>query len=166
VPLDGSAASAVWKTPENESSIAGSADGSMVAFVRGRNDLFVRWLVNGRETHIARHDKNITGVGWSPDGAHIVFTAGGETIRHEQTPAYSGTKIIYTINENVPGKTFVVPVPAPAARAGVGPRANETTSGTARASGGGAPLALENVRPMALPAGGGSARPARSTSQP
>src|SRR5262249_26027484 len=40
---------------------------------------------------------------------HIVFTAGGETIRHEQTPAYSGTKIIYTINENVPGQTFVVP---------------------------------------------------------
>src|SRR5215510_11316166 len=52
-PIDGSAASAVWKTPENESSIAGSPDGTMVAFVRGRNDLFVRWLTNGRETHVA-----------------------------------------------------------------------------------------------------------------
>jgi dipeptidyl aminopeptidase/acylaminoacyl peptidase len=109
VPIDGSAAAAVWKTVDNESNIAGSPDGTAVAFVRGRNDLFVRWLANGRETHIARHDQNITSVGWSPDAAHIVFTAGGETIRHEQTPPYSGTKIIYTINENVPGQTFVVP---------------------------------------------------------
>jgi len=109
VPLDGSAASAAWTTPENESNVAGSPDGTMVAFVRGRNDLFVRWLANGRETHILRHDNNVSGVGWSPDGTHIVFTGGGETIRHEQTPSYSGSKIVYTINENVPGQTFIVP---------------------------------------------------------
>jgi dipeptidyl aminopeptidase/acylaminoacyl peptidase len=109
VPIDGSAASAVWTTPENESNVAGSPDGTTVAFVRGNKDLFVRWLANGRETHVARQEKNISGVGWSPDGGHIVFIAGGDTIRHEQTPAYSGTKIVYTINENVPGQTFVVP---------------------------------------------------------
>jgi len=109
VPIDGSAASAVWTTPQQESGIVASPDGTHVAFVRGRNDIFVRWLTNGRETHILRHDKNVSGLSWAPDGTHIVFTGGGDTIRHEQTPVYSGTKIIYTINENVPGQTFVVP---------------------------------------------------------
>jgi dipeptidyl aminopeptidase/acylaminoacyl peptidase len=109
VPIDGSAASAVWTTPQQESGIVASPDGTHVAFVRGRHDIFVRWLTNGRETHILRHDKNVGGLSWAPDGTHIVFTGGGDTIRHEQTPAYSGTKIIYTINENVPGQTFVVP---------------------------------------------------------
>src|SRR5215510_10527091 len=71
VPLDGSAASAAWTTPENESNVAGSPDGTMVAFVRGRDDLFVRWLANGRETHVARAEKAVSGVGWSPDGAHV-----------------------------------------------------------------------------------------------
>ena len=43
-------------------------------------------------------------VGWSPDGLPLVFTRGAHTIRHEQTPAYSGAKIIYTVTENVPGR--------------------------------------------------------------
>jgi dipeptidyl aminopeptidase/acylaminoacyl peptidase len=150
VPIDGSAASAVWTTPQQESGIVASPDGTHVAFVRGRNDIFVRWLANGRETHILRHDKNIGGLSWAPDGAHIVFTGGGDTIRHEQTPPYSGTKIIYTINENVPGQTFVVPVAAPAARAG-----SESSSRAARASGGGAPLAMKKVTATTLAAGSG-----------
>ena len=39
-----------------------------------------------------------------------MFTDNNRTIRHEQTPAYSGSKIIYTITENVPGETDVVNV--------------------------------------------------------
>jgi dipeptidyl aminopeptidase/acylaminoacyl peptidase len=109
VPIDGSAASAVWTTPQQESGIVASPDGTHVAFVRGRNDIFVRWLAKGRETHILHHDKNVGGLSWAPDGTRIVFTGGGDAIRHEQAPAYSGTKIVYTINENVPGQTFVVP---------------------------------------------------------
>ena len=44
-----------------------------------------------------------------PTDSPLVFTSGPRTIRHEQTPSYSGTKIIYTINENVPGDTMVIP---------------------------------------------------------
>jgi dipeptidyl aminopeptidase/acylaminoacyl peptidase len=131
VPIDGSAATAVWTTPQIESNVTPSPDGAKVAFVRaaagassqaspagggrgrggaGGNELWVRSLADGRETLVARgDDKSIGGVSWSPDGTHVLFTEGAHTIRHEQTPAYSGSKIIYTITENVPGDTMVVP---------------------------------------------------------
>jgi dipeptidyl aminopeptidase/acylaminoacyl peptidase len=157
VPIDGSAASAVWTTPAFESNIVPSPDGSRVAFVRpiagrapsssgagqtasspvasgfsrtasspvasgfsrtsagrggpgGGSELWTRTLADGKETLVVRADDNpISGLTWSPDGQSLVFTYGGSTIRHEQTPQYSGSKIIYTISENVPGQTHVVP---------------------------------------------------------
>src|SRR5262245_50495570 len=132
VPIDGSAASAVWTTPQPEFNIVPSPDGAKVAFVRnasnsqpqeggqrGRGglggggagastELWVRTLADGKESRVLAQP-GIGGVGWSPDGQNLIFTSGGSAIRHEQTPAYSGAKIIYTINENVPGQTFVVP---------------------------------------------------------
>jgi len=107
VPVDGSPAAPVWTTPPQEQSFAASPDRTRVAFVRDLNDLFTRSIVDDRETKIAT-ENGITAISWSPDGQWIVFTAGARTIRHEQTPDYSGSKIIYTINENVPGRTFVV----------------------------------------------------------
>jgi dipeptidyl aminopeptidase/acylaminoacyl peptidase len=135
VPLDGSAASAVWTTPAFESSIVPSPDGSRVAFVRpvgntvqaapagggrgrggrggggsGASELWTRSLEDGKEALVLRSDDAAIGVvSWSPDGRSLLYTTGGGTIRHEQTPAYSGSKIIYTISENVPGQTSVVP---------------------------------------------------------
>jgi dipeptidyl aminopeptidase/acylaminoacyl peptidase len=130
VPIDGSAASAMWSTPQTETNITPSPDGTRVAFVRstdaanvatvapgrggrgGRGgaggDLWIRTLADGRETRVATESSGIGGVSWSPDGAHLVFTVGASAIRHEQTPEYSGSKIIYTITENVPGRTHVV----------------------------------------------------------
>jgi dipeptidyl aminopeptidase/acylaminoacyl peptidase len=128
VPIDGSAASAIWTTPLTESNVTPSPDGTRVAFVRsasapatsqpggrgGRGgqggaatEIWIRSLADAQESRVAAQ-AGIGGIGWSPDGQHLVFTAGGSAIRHEQTPGYSGAKIIYTINENVPGRTFVV----------------------------------------------------------
>jgi dipeptidyl aminopeptidase/acylaminoacyl peptidase len=76
----------------------------------GPSELWVRTAAGGQEKRLVSQDSGIGGVGWSPDGAYIVFTVGAGTIRHEQTPQYSGTKIIYTITENVPGRTMVIPV--------------------------------------------------------
>jgi dipeptidyl aminopeptidase/acylaminoacyl peptidase len=156
VPIDGSAAAAVWTTPQQELSIAPSPDVSRVAFVRpmnpntapspagtggrgrcaatGGSELWTRSFTDGRESLVVRADDTMmSSVSWSPDGQALVYTYGGSTIRHEQTPQYSGTKIIYTISENVPGKTMVVPAP----------------------SGAGAPLAQEKVAPKELAGGGG-----------
>ena len=40
----------------------------------------------------------------------MLFTSGGGPIRHEQTPPYSGAKMIYPITENTPGQTYAVPL--------------------------------------------------------
>ncbi|HJZ77467.1 MAG TPA: prolyl oligopeptidase family serine peptidase [Vicinamibacterales bacterium] len=131
VPIDGSAASAVWTTPAVESAIVPSPDGKRVAFVRsapgstpatasggggrgrggaGGSELFVRSLADGRENLVVRADRHPIGaLSWSPDGQTIVFNDLNPPIRHEQTPDYSGVKIIYTITENVPGETSAVP---------------------------------------------------------
>jgi dipeptidyl aminopeptidase/acylaminoacyl peptidase len=129
VAVTGGAPSAVWTTPQAESNITLSPDGKSVAFVRGAagaagapagrgnrggagggGDLFVRSLVDGAEHKVIGADnKSIGGIGWTPDGSHLIAAVGNSTIRHEQTPAYSGSKIIYTISENVPGETIVVP---------------------------------------------------------
>ena len=75
----------------------------------GSAEIWTRSLVDGKEGLVIRSDgKPIGGVGWSPDGQSLVFTSGGQTIRHEQTPQYSGSKIIYTITENVPGQAMAV----------------------------------------------------------
>ncbi|HEV3062615.1 MAG TPA: prolyl oligopeptidase family serine peptidase [Vicinamibacterales bacterium] len=89
----------------------------------GGSDLVVRTLADGRETRLLHADNRSLGsISWSPDGQSLVVSDAPRTIRHEQTPTYSGAKIIYTINENVPGETMVVPAsggaPKPIAGAG------------------------------------------------
>jgi dipeptidyl aminopeptidase/acylaminoacyl peptidase len=121
VPVDGSTASAVWTTAQAESAITPSPDGARVAFLRpvgaGGSELVVRALADGRETRIIRADDHVMAtVSWSPDGQSLVVGNAPSVIRHDQTPAYSGAKIIYTINETVPGGTFVVPASGGAAR--------------------------------------------------
>src|SRR5439155_3226397 len=84
-----------------------SPDGTRVAVAR-EGDLIVRSVATGAETHMARESSKVSGLSWSPDGAYLLFTSGGGPIRHEQTPAYSGSKIIYTITENAPGQSYAV----------------------------------------------------------
>ncbi len=133
VTVAGGDPSPVWSTPQAESNITPSPDGARVAFVRsastaapgamppgggrggrggaggGGGDLLIRSLADGKESIVLRaENRAIGGLSWSPDGKAIVFTDNARTIRHEQTPQYSGSKIIYTISENVPGETNVV----------------------------------------------------------
>jgi dipeptidyl aminopeptidase/acylaminoacyl peptidase len=72
-------------------------------------DLVLRSTSDGTETVIAHDDISIAGISWAPDSAHLSYAAGAKSIRHEQTPDYSGAKIIYTITERTPAQTFVVP---------------------------------------------------------
>ena len=122
VPLDGTDAVPLWTTPQIESNIVLSPDGSRIAFVRfaggGRgarsggasagSELWTRTTDAGVEALVTRQESPITAVTWSPDGRHLAFGAGAGTLRHEQTPSYSGAKIIYTVTERTPGQTYVV----------------------------------------------------------
>jgi dipeptidyl aminopeptidase/acylaminoacyl peptidase len=134
VPIDGSAASPVWTTPALESGIVPSPDGTRVAFVRASSatggELVVRTIADGRETLVLRADNHpIGGLSWSPDGQTLLFNDANRAIRHEQTPEYSGSKIIYTITENVPGETHAVTVGrGPTDAAGSEPRAGNPAS--------------------------------------
>jgi len=90
-----------------------SPDGKLAAFVRSANgsisELWIRTAADGRESKLASESSRISGIGWSPDSTLVLYTAGGGPIRHEQTPPYSGTKIIYTITENAQGQARAVP---------------------------------------------------------
>jgi dipeptidyl aminopeptidase/acylaminoacyl peptidase len=109
----GSGLQPVWKTPSAESAIAPAPDGRRVVFARPageqRTDILTRSLSDGTEITLASHPSgNVGPLIWSPDGARLAFNAGSQTIRHEQTPEYSGAKIIYTITERTPAQTFLV----------------------------------------------------------
>ena len=71
--------------------------------------------MNDADTLVATVTEPIASVSWIND-TELALSAGGgggQTIRHEQTPDYSGAKIIYTITERTagtPADTYVLPV--------------------------------------------------------
>ena len=102
----------VWNSTGRESDFAVSPDGTRVALVRSGksgSDVYVRLLSGGAETRVAHDPYSIGGIAWSPNGAHLSYSAGGRSIRHDEAPDYSGAKIIYTITERVPGELAVAP---------------------------------------------------------
>ena len=111
VPLDGSAGAEVWKTPTAETAVTPSPDGTRLAFVRaastGGSELVVRTLADGRETHVLRSDDHVMNDGQLVAGRQVDRLQRRATARSvtSRRRAYSGSKIIYTISENVPGET-------------------------------------------------------------
>jgi dipeptidyl aminopeptidase/acylaminoacyl peptidase len=106
-----------WKPETRQMDVVPSPDGTRVAFVRPAlgsrsanrgSDLYVRSLQGGTESRIARDDMNINRISWSPDGAHIAYIGGSEIIHHDESPAYSGAKLIYATTEFKRGSLFVV----------------------------------------------------------
>src|SRR5260221_7592416 len=115
--IHGGAAKPAWTASGGESDFVASPDAMRIAFVRSsaadedaahKSDLVVRALSDGSESVVAQDNVSITRPIWSPNGASLAYTAGHKTINHDETPAYSGKKIIYRIWEYVPGQIFAV----------------------------------------------------------
>ena len=110
----------VWTTPGSEADIVPSPDGTRVAFVRSipapadgsqhGGDLVVRSLADGAESQVAHDDVSIRGVVWSPDGSALAYTAGSKIVHHDESPSYSGAKLIYRVSEYVRGQVYAVRV--------------------------------------------------------
>jgi dipeptidyl aminopeptidase/acylaminoacyl peptidase len=101
--LDGSAPAPLRDFAPRSPSI--SRDGTKVAYLGTGGTVRVRSLADGRDDVVATVTEPIAGVSWI-DETHLALSGAGgrgETKRHEQTPDYSGAKIIYTITERVPG---------------------------------------------------------------
>ena len=118
IPANGGEPQAVWNTPEDESDIAPSPDSTRVALVRSQGqpaakspagaDLVVRSLADGVESKVAHDDISIENPVWSPDGSQLAFIGGSKIIHHDESPSYSGDKLIYAVLEYVPGQLYVV----------------------------------------------------------
>jgi dipeptidyl aminopeptidase/acylaminoacyl peptidase len=118
VPAEGGEAKPAWSKPDPGSGFVRSPDGKRVAFVhsnrgddqaaRKGSDLIIRWLSDGTESTVAHDEANIRGIVWSPDGKSIAYTAGSKIIHHDESPAYSGAKIIYRVSEYVPGQIYAL----------------------------------------------------------
>jgi len=102
-----------WKSTGPENGFSFSPDMTRVAFARktgkeSGSDLVVRSLASGTETHVAHNPYSIGGILWSPDGAHLAYTGGSQTVPHNLELPYVGNKQIFLVTEHTPGKLFVV----------------------------------------------------------
>jgi dipeptidyl aminopeptidase/acylaminoacyl peptidase len=117
VEVKGGQARAVWTTPSPEVEFSPSPDGTRLAFVRASSageaqhggDLIVRSLSDGTESKIAHDDESVFSPVWSPDGSQVAYIGGSKIVRHDESPSYSGEKLIYAVFEYVSGQVYVVP---------------------------------------------------------
>ncbi len=89
-----------------EGGFALAPDGARVALVRD-GDVWVRDLASGSEVRLTRTAVQEAGPVWSPDGAHIAFTAAPGTRRDEST-AFAGAKIVFTRVDREPSDVAIV----------------------------------------------------------
>ena len=91
-----------------------SRDGTKIVYLGAGGAVRIRSLVDDSDTPVATVTEPVAAVSWVNDTQLALSGAGrGETKRHEQTPDYSGAKIIYTVTERVagaPADTWVLPV--------------------------------------------------------
>ncbi len=118
VPVSGGTPKPVWSKPDRGRDIVPSPDGKRVAFVRNSStaaegaqhgsDLIIRWLSDGTESTVVHNDVSIRGTIWSPDGTSIAYTGGSKITYHDESPSYSGAKLIYRISEYVRGQMYAL----------------------------------------------------------
>ncbi len=159
----GQTARTVWPQPPGRGMVV-APDGRSVAYITGgpaKSEIRMRALATNDERTVTTFDGPINSVAFAPDGVRMTFTSGGtaaQTVRHEQSPEYSGAKIVYITNQNVPGQpadTYVVPL---ASSTGSGQAAGPvkiTVGGGGGGRGGGGPRWLDENQVVFDRQGGG-----------
>ncbi len=104
-----------WKSTGRETEFSLSPGGTRIAFARetGKepgqgSDLIVRSLDRGTESRVAHDAYSISSINWSPDGTHLAYTGGSQTIPHNMMLPYVGQKLTFMVTEHTPGKLYVV----------------------------------------------------------
>lgn len=118
VSVTGGTPKPAWSKPDHGRDFVPSPDAKRVAFVRGSSsedegvphgsDLIIRWLSDGTESTVAHDDVSLRNILWSPDGKSLAYIAGSKIIHHDESPSYSGEKLIYRVSEFVPGQIYAV----------------------------------------------------------
>ncbi len=112
VPISGEP-SVAWAMPDGTHTLEPSSDGTRVAAAVPDSDgagnaIIVRSIATNSDLTLARNGGQIYGIRWSPDGQHVAFIGDGKLIPHDESPSYSGGKLIYRTMEYAPGRLYVV----------------------------------------------------------
>jgi len=107
VAATGAAPQRVWTTPEAESDVTLSHDGTRVAFSRD-GDLWVRSLADGRETRLTQTPANESGPAWSPDDKRLAFSVETWTPKQD-VPDYVGGKLAFLYRDGYAVHVGTVP---------------------------------------------------------
>lgn len=112
VPTTGGEATVVWAMPDGANSLDPSPDGTKVAAAIPGTDsgteLVVRNLATGSVQTLARNNGTIYRIRWSPDAQRMAFIGDGKLIPHDNSPSYSGEKLVYRTMEYRPGRLYVI----------------------------------------------------------
>ena len=118
VPISGGAPQPAFGKSDPGRDFVLSPDSKRIAFARASSspansathgtDLVLRWLSDGAESTVAHDDVNIGRILWSPDSKSLAYTASSKIIRHDESPQYSGAKLIYRVSEFVPGQIYAL----------------------------------------------------------
>jgi len=124
VAISGGAPKPAFSKPGPGHDFTLSPDGQKVAFVRGAggdensemkgtahgsgSELIIRWLSDGKESTVAHDSVSLGRILWSPDGKSLCYTGGAKIIHHDESPAYSGAKLVYRVSEYAPGQIYAL----------------------------------------------------------
>ena len=102
----------VWGMPDGTGALEPSPDGTRVAVAvpepGGAHAIVARVLATGSTQTLAHNSGTIYSIRWSPDAQRIAFVGDGKLIPHDNSPSYSGEKLIYRTTEYSPGRLYLV----------------------------------------------------------
>ena len=113
VATAGGTSRVLWSMPAGTREVVPSPDGARIAVAlpdgKGGTAIAIRTLAGGAMQPVATNKGVVYQILWSPDAKHLAFIGDGKLIPHNESPSYSGEKLIFRITEYKPGHLYVAP---------------------------------------------------------